>query len=86
MSTEVHKSTQCGWNNWTKMSSVLCDKRVPQHVKGKIHKIIVQPAMLYGMETMPVTISHVKKLAGSDRNEDVQMGMWPHTKITYEKR
>ena len=49
-------------DNWRKMSGVLCDKRVPPHVKGKIHKIIVQPAMLYGMETVPVTSSHVKKL------------------------
>ena len=44
------------------MSGVLCDKRVPPHVKGKIHKMIVQPAMLYGMETVTVTSSHVKKL------------------------
>ena len=44
------------------MSGVLCDKRVPPHVEGKIHKTIVQPAMLYGMETVPVTSSHVKKL------------------------
>ena len=42
--------------------SILCDKRVPPHVKGKIHKMIVQPAMLYGMETVQVTSSHVKKL------------------------
>ena len=41
------------------MSGVLCDKRVPPRVKGKIHKVIVQPAMLYGMDT--VTSSHVKK-------------------------
>ena len=44
------------------MSGVLCDKRVPPHAKGKIHKMIVQPAMLYGMETVPMTGSHVKKL------------------------
>ena len=47
------------------MSSVFCDKIVPPHVKGKIHKMIVQPAMLYGMETVPIrgpTSSHVKKL------------------------
>ena len=49
MNKEINKRTQCGWNNWKKMSSVLCDKRVPPHVKGKIHKIIFQPAMLYGM-------------------------------------
>ena len=37
MSTEINKRTQCGWNNWWKMSCVLCDKRVPSYVKGKIH-------------------------------------------------
>ena len=44
------------------MSGILCDKRIPPHVKGKIHKLIVQPAMLYGMETVPMTSSHTKKL------------------------
>ena len=44
------------------MSGVLCDKRLPPHVKGNIHKAIVQPAMMCGMETVPVTRSHVKKL------------------------
>ena len=28
MSTEINKRTQCGWNNWRKMSGILCDKRV----------------------------------------------------------
>ena len=49
------------------MSSVLCDKIVPPHVKGKIHKMIVQPSMLYGMETVPITSSHVKKLEVKER-------------------
>ena len=40
----------------------ICVKRVPPHVKGYINKMIIQPAMLYGMETVPVTRSHVKKL------------------------
>ena len=51
--------TQCGWNNWINMSGVLCDKRVPPHMNGKIHQMIVQLAMLYGMQ---MTSSHVKKL------------------------
>ena len=57
MTTEINKRNRCGWNNWRKMSGVICDKRLPPHVKGKIHKTIVQPAMLYGMETVP---PHVK--------------------------
>ena len=66
MSTEINKRTQCGWNNWRKMSGVLYDKRVPPHVKGNIHKMIVQPAMLFGIETVPVISSHVKKLEVPD--------------------
>ena len=48
----------------------ICDKRLPPHMKGKIHKMIVQPAMLCGMETVPVTSSQVKKL------EVTEMKMW----------
>ena len=44
------------------MSVFLCDKRVPPRVKGNIHNMIVQLAMLYGMETVPMTSSNVKKL------------------------
>ena len=45
-----------------KMSGVIRDKRIPPHVKKKIHNMIVQPAMMYGMETVPMTSSHVTKL------------------------
>ena len=44
------------------MSGVLCDKKIPPKFKGKIYKIVVQPAMLYAMETVPATRSQVKKL------------------------
>ena len=32
------------------------------HANGKIHTLIVQPALLYGWETVPMTGSHVKKM------------------------
>ena len=40
VNTEVNKRTQCGWNNWRKMSGVQCGKRIPPHVKGRIHNMI----------------------------------------------
>ena len=45
--SEVNRRIQAGWNNWRKMSCILCDKKVPSRVKGKILKTVVQPAMLF---------------------------------------
>ena len=44
---------------------VLCDNRIPPHVNANIYKRIVQAAMLYEMETMPMDSSRVKKLEGA---------------------
>ena len=35
---EVNYRIQCGWNNWRKVSGVICDRRVPGKLKGKVHK------------------------------------------------
>ena len=44
------------------MPSVLRDRRIAQHLKGKIHNMIVQSAMLCGMATTQMTSSRMKKL------------------------
>ena len=49
---EVKKSVQAGWNGWRRMSGVICDRRVPARVKGKVYKVAVRPAMLYGLDTV----------------------------------
>ena len=54
MKEEIKHRIQCGWSNWRKVSGVCCDRRVPITVKGKVHKAIVRPAMLYGLETAPL--------------------------------
>ena len=67
--------------NWRNMSSVLCDKRVPPHVKGNIHRMIVRLAMLFGMDTVPVTSPHVNTLEVAE----MKMGRWAccHTLIDH---
>ena len=38
-----------------RMSGVICDRRVPARVKGKVYRVAVRPAMLYGLETVELT-------------------------------
>ena len=52
---EVKKRVQAGWNGWRRISGVICDRRVPARVKGKVYKVTVRPAMLYGLETVALT-------------------------------
>ena len=33
----------------------ICARRVPARVKGKVYKVAVRPAMLYGLETVAPT-------------------------------
>ena len=54
---EVKKRVQAGWNGWRRMSGVICDRRVPARVKGKLYRVAlaVRPAILYGLETVALT-------------------------------
>ncbi|KAF3632294.1 Vacuolar protein sorting-associated protein 24 -like protein 1 [Capsicum annuum] len=51
-----------GWLKWRLASGVLCDKKVPPKLKGKIYRVAVQPAMLYGTKCWPVKNLHIPKL------------------------
>ncbi|XP_063587917.1 uncharacterized protein LOC134765303 [Penaeus indicus] len=62
VNAEISRRIQSGWNNLKKMSGVLCDKRIPTRVKGKIHQTVIQPAMLYVLETVPQTNKTTKRL------------------------
>ena len=62
LDAEITHRVQSGWNNWRKMSGVLCDNRINVKIKGKIYKTVVRPAMMYGAETWPVMKAQEKKL------------------------
>ena len=66
---EVKKRVQAGWNGWRRVSGVICDKRLPARVKGKVYSSVVRPAMVYGLETVAV----IKKQVGSRRDENAEV-------------
>ena len=52
---KLRREYKAGWNGWRRMSGVICDRRVPARVKGKVYRVAVRPAMLYGLETVALT-------------------------------
>ena len=43
---EIKHRIRSGWNNWRKITGVVCYKRIPIRLKGGIHKAIVRPALM----------------------------------------
>ena len=52
---DVKKRVHAGWNGWRRMSGVICDRRVPARMKGKVYNVAVRSAMLYGLEAVTLT-------------------------------
>ena len=52
--------------SWSKVSGVLCDRKLSAKVKGKMYKSVVRPAMLYGMETVAVTERQMGKMEAAE--------------------
>ena len=59
---EVKKRVQAGWNGWRKILRVICGRRLPARVKGKVYTLMVRPAMVYELETVAVTKKQVEEM------------------------
>ena len=44
---EVKKTVQAEWNRWRKVLVIICDRRLPARVKGKVYSSVVRPAMMW---------------------------------------
>ncbi|KAF3651798.1 putative pre-mRNA-processing factor 6-like [Capsicum annuum] len=62
MDEDVLNRIGAGWMKWRLASRVLCDKKVPLKLKGKLYRVTVHSAMLYGAECWPVKHVHIQKL------------------------
>ena len=63
INADVSHRIIAGWIKWRQASGILCDKRVPQKLKGKFYRMAIRPAMLYGTECWPTKIRHVQQLS-----------------------
>ena len=63
---KVTRRIQAGWKNWREVLGVLCDRRKPVKLKGKVYKTVVRPAMMYGMEAAPIKKVNEKRMNVSE--------------------
>ena len=59
---EVIKRVHTEWNRWRRVSGVICDRRLPARVKGKVYSSVVRPAMVYGLDTVAVAKKQVEEM------------------------
>ena len=57
---DVNHRIKAGWMKWRQASGILCDKRVPQKLKGKFYRTVVRHVMLYGAECWLTKRRHVQ--------------------------
>ena len=69
---DVKHRISAGWLKWHQASGVLCDKRVPQKLKGKFYRTAIRPVMLYGTECWPTKRRHEQQLSVAE----MQMLRW----------
>ena len=66
--------------------SLCCDKKVPNRVKGKILKTVVQPAMLFSIGTVPLNKRQENKLEVADmRMSRWMLGLSRNDRVRNEK-
>ena len=59
---EVKKRVQAGWNGWRRVLGVICDRRLPVRVKGKVYNSVIRPAMVYRLETVALRKKQVEEM------------------------
>jgi hypothetical protein len=47
---DVSHRIRVGWVKWRQASGVLCDKKIPNNLKGKFYMTAIRPAMMYDAE------------------------------------
>ena len=66
--TGVRRRVQAGANAWRQVEGVMSDRHISKKLKGKVLGACVTPAMLYGLDTLPVSEKHKHRLQVCENN------------------
>jgi hypothetical protein len=58
---DVEHRIKVGWMKWRCASGVLCDRRIPNRLKGKFYRAVIRRAMLYVTECWAIKKQHIHK-------------------------
>lgn len=47
---DVKHRIKAAWQKWRDLSGVVCDKKMPVRIKGKVYRTMIRPVMIYGAE------------------------------------
>ena len=56
---DINQRIKIGWQKWEKAFEILCDKRIPLKLKGKVYHTVVRSTLLYGAECWPIKRFHL---------------------------
>ena len=45
---DINLRIKVGWQKWMLVLGVVCNKRMPVGLKGKVYRMVVRPVILYG--------------------------------------
>ena len=62
LDAEVTHTVQSGWNNWKRVSGVLCDRRMNVKITGQVYRTVLRPALMYGAEAWDLKKGKENKL------------------------
>ena len=81
METEITKWVGAGWINCKKCSGVLCHRKMPVQLTGKVYTTVIRPAMLYGAETWATTKIQEKRIEVTEMMMMLRWMCWCDTQI-----
>ena len=64
----MRRRVQAGANAWRQVEGVMSDRYISKKLKGKVLGECVTPAMLYGLNTLPVSEKHQHRLQVCENN------------------